>query len=117
MLNRMQEQLFFQHMPPEKKKQPSEAERESLLAVISTELGAHSASTLEGKLQKPEFGNYVDHEKLFSGEHADLPGFTYDRRWLISEYIFNAKFQRILENATTARRPSVSTSLRKLVTS
>ena len=104
MLNRMQEQLFFQHMPPEKKKQPSDAEREAILALVSAELDAHDASTLEGKLQKPEFGNYVDHEKLFSGEYADLPGFTYDRRWLISEYIFNAKFQRILRNVTTAKR-------------
>lgn len=68
--------------------------------MVSSELGAHNASTLEEKLQKPEFGNYVDHEKLFSGEYKDLPGFTYDRRWLISEYIFNAKFQKMLENVT-----------------
>jgi len=104
LLNRMQEQLYFRHMPPKKKAQPSDAEREAILAVLSEELHAHDASTLEGKLQKPEFGNYVDHEKLFSGEYADLPGFTYDRRWLISEFIFNAKFQRILENAPKARR-------------
>jgi hypothetical protein len=97
LLNRMQEQLYFQHMPPKKKRQPSEEERKAILAVVSAELGVHNASTLEGKLQKPEFGNYVDHEKLFSGEHKGLPGFTYDRRWLISEYIFNAKFQRMLE--------------------
>ena len=103
-LNRMQEQLYFQHMPPKKKRQPSEEERKEILSVISTELGAHDASTLEGKLQKPEFGNYIDHEKLFSGEYKDLPGFTYDRRWLISEYIFNAKFQRILENKPRTKR-------------
>ena len=103
MLNRMQEQIFFKHMPPKKKEQPSEAEREALLAFVSNELDAHGASTLEGKLQKPEFGNFVDHEKLFSGDYADLPGFTYDRRWLISEYIFNAKFQRMLEVKTTLR--------------
>ena len=98
LLNRMQEQLYFGHMPPKKKRQPSEDERKAILTVVSAELGAHNASTLEGKLQKPEFGNYVDHEKLFSGEFKDVPAFTYDRRWLISEYIFNAKFQRIVEN-------------------
>ena len=70
------------------------------------------ASTLEGKLQKPEFGNYVDHDSLFSGEHADLPGFTHDRRWLISEYIFNAKFQRILQNDTNAKRGASRSALR-----
>ncbi|MEZ5301389.1 MAG: hypothetical protein R3F11_12170 [Verrucomicrobiales bacterium] len=37
---------------------------------LSRELAKHDASTLEGKLQKPEYGNYVDHEKLFSGEYA-----------------------------------------------
>ncbi|MFT5904555.1 MAG: hypothetical protein ACI9E1_000139 [Cryomorphaceae bacterium] len=104
LFNRMQEQLYFQHMPPKKKKQPTEEERKALLAMLSTELGVHQASTLEGKLQKPEFGNYVDHEKLFSGEYKDKPGFTYDRRWLISEYIFNAKFQRMLENKTQIKR-------------
>ena len=64
LFNRMQEQLYFQHMPPKKKKQPSEADRKALLAFISTDLGKHQASTLEGTLQKPEFGNYVDHKKL-----------------------------------------------------
>ena len=102
LLNRMQEQLFFKHMPPKKKAQPGEPARAAMLEVISKQLAVHQASTLEGKLQKPEFGNYIDHEKLFSGEYKDLPGFTFDRRWLISEYIFNAKFQRILENAPTA---------------
>ena len=104
LLNRMQEQLYFRHMPPKKKDQPDEEERKAILKVISSELGVYEASTLEGKLQKPEYGNYVDHEKLFSGEYQDLPGFTYDRRWLISEYIFNAKFQRMLENKPKTKR-------------
>lgn len=98
LLNRMQEQLYFGRMPPKDKRQPSDDERQAILAVISGELGNHHASTLEDKLRKPEYGNYVNHEKLFSGEYRNLPGFTYDRRWLISEYIFNAKFQRMLEN-------------------
>jgi len=104
LLNRMQEQLYFQHMPPKKKRQPEEDERKELLAMFTKELGLHNASTLEGKLQKPEYGNYINHEKLFSGEYKDVPGFTYDRRWLISEFIFNAKFQRILQQKTMANR-------------
>ena len=104
LFNRMQEQVYFRHMPPKKKKQPTEEQRKALLTYLSTELGVHQASTLEGKLQKPEYGNYVNHEKLFSGEYKDEPGFTYDRRWLMSEYIFNAKFQRILENTTQIKR-------------
>jgi hypothetical protein len=102
MLNRMQEQVFFKQMPPKKKKtQPSEAERQQLFDWISGELRNHDASKLEDKLRKPEYGNYVDHDKLFSGEFKDLPGFTYDRRWLISEYIFNDKFYRMLQGQAT----------------
>lgn len=104
LLNRMQEQLYFGHMPPKKEDQPTQAERADLLSFISEELAVHKASTLEGKLQKPEYGNYVDHNKLFSGEYKDQPGFTYDRRWLISEYIFNAKFQRILMSETNINK-------------
>ena len=104
LLARLEEQVFFKHMPPKKKSQPDEAGRAALRAFAAGVLDQHGGSSLGGKLQKPEFGNYVDHEKLFSGEYADLPGFTYDRRWMISEYIFNAKFQRILENVTTAKR-------------
>ena len=97
LLNQVQEQLFFSQMPPEDAEQPAEQERVLLSDWLSRELRKHNASQLEQKLQRAEFGNYVDHDKLFSGEFKELPGFTYDRRWLISEYIFNAKFQRILQ--------------------
>ncbi len=108
LLNRIQEQVYFQHMPPKKEEQPSEEDRKELLGFISGELAKYKASTLEGKLQKPEYGNYVDHGKLFSGEYKDVPALTTDRRWLISEFIFNAKFQRILENNASLRKPDGS---------
>ena len=99
LLNRMQEQLFFGEMPPRKKKtQPSEAERASLVEWVSAQLKPHDASKLEEALKRPEFGNYVSHEKLFSGENAGLPGFTRDRRWLISEFIFDAKVNRLIDH-------------------
>ena len=96
LLNRVQEQVFIGEMPPKKKKQPTEAERNLLTEWIGTELRKHNASKLEDKLRKPEYGNVVNHEKLFSGQYKDLPGFTPDRRWLISEFIFDAKFNRLL---------------------
>lgn len=104
LLNQVQEQLFLGRMPPEDEEQPSATERKRLANWVSLELGRFDASKLEQKLQKPEFGNYVDHEKLFSGEYKNLPGYTVDRRWLISEYIFNAKFQRMLLGNTRAKR-------------
>jgi Protein of unknown function (DUF1588)/Protein of unknown function (DUF1592)/Protein of unknown function (DUF1585)/Planctomycete cytochrome C len=98
LLNRMQEQIFFGEMPPKKKAQPTEAERNLLVGWLSKELGAHSASKLEDKLRMPEYGNVVDHEKLFSGKYAGLAGYTPDRRWLISEFIFDAKFNKLFEH-------------------
>ena len=97
LMNRMQEQIFFGEMPPKKKKQPTEAERDLLAAWVSKELQAHDASKLEDKLRMSEYGNVVDHEKLFSGKYAGLPGYTPDRRWLISEFIFDAKMNRLLD--------------------
>jgi mono/diheme cytochrome c family protein len=104
LLNKAQEQLFLGQMPPGDEEQPTAAERARLAEWVSQELHKNNASKLEGKLQKPEFGNYVNHEQLFSGEFKYLPGFTYDRRWLISEYIFSAKFQQMLQGRSTARR-------------
>lgn len=104
LLNKVQEQIFFQRMPPEDAQQPIAAERTVLADWLSQELQKFGGSKLEDKLRKPEYGNYVDHDRLFSGEYAHLPGFTYDRRWLISEYIFDAKFQRLLQDRSTARR-------------
>lgn len=104
LLNRVQEQLFLGRMPPEEVDPLMPEQKKDLATWVSQELDKHNASKLEKKMQKPEFGNYVDHDKLFSGEYQHLPGFTYDRRWLISEYIFNAKFQRILQGNVRAKR-------------
>lgn len=97
LMNRMHEQVFVGEMPPKKKQQPSEAERNLLSGWLSGELRAHNSSKLEEKLRMPEYGNVVDHEKLFSGKYKDLPGFTPDRRWLISEFIFDAKFNKLFD--------------------
>ncbi len=95
LLNRVQEQVYFGEMPPKKKKQPTEAERNVLTEWIGKELRKHNASKLEDKLRMPEYGNIVNHGKLFSGAYKDVPGFTPDRRWLISEFIFEDKFNRL----------------------
>ncbi|MFT5412169.1 MAG: hypothetical protein ACI8XO_002490 [Verrucomicrobiales bacterium] len=99
LLNKIQEQLFFGEMPPKKKKaQPTEAERASMIGWVSSQLKQHSASRLEETLKRPEFGNYVDHDMLFSADYKGLPGYTGDRRWLISEFIFNAKVNHLIDH-------------------
>lgn len=97
LLNKVQEQIFFGLMPPEDEEQLESSEREKVLAWISKELRKHDASALDEKLKRPEYGNYLDHEALFSGENKDLPGYTANRRWLISEHIFNAKINDLID--------------------
>ena len=98
LLNKAEDKLFFGLMPPDDAEQPTEAEREQIASWISGELKKHNASRLEEKLRLPAYGNYVDHDKLFSGKYKDLKGFTRDRRWLISEFIFNAKINRLVNH-------------------
>ncbi|MGC6466710.1 MAG: DUF1588 domain-containing protein [Akkermansiaceae bacterium] len=86
--NKIQEQLYFKQMPPKNgKKFPKEEERDEILAWVGGELNKHKASTLQDKLRYPSYGNYVDHEKLFSGEIKEK-AFTPSRRWLVSPQIF-----------------------------
>lgn len=94
-----QQAVHFEEMPPAKAKQPTKAERKVLLDWLSEQLTGEASKKLEEKMLRPESGNYVNHAELFSGKHADKPAYTYDRRWLISEHIFNEKFNRILKHA------------------
>ena len=99
----MKEVVEFEEMPPPKSKQPSDAKRQAVLDWLESEMSEEAQKKLADKMRRPGMGNYVKHEELFSGEYADLPGYTTDRRWLISEYIFDAKMQRITENRTTSK--------------
>jgi len=89
--------LHFGEMPPRKAKQPSDAERAILMKWLESQVSGDAAKALAEKLKRFEYGNVVDHEDLFSGEYADLPAYTPDRRWLISEFIFNEKVNRLLD--------------------
>ena len=98
LLNKVQQQLLDRLMPPLEADPAPQAARNLLADWVAAELDKHHASWLKDKRRQPAFGNYVDHEQLFSGEHKHLKAFTYDRRWLISEYIFDARFNRLLNH-------------------
>ena len=93
---RMSEVVQFREMPPEGSEQPSEVERSTLQRWLGEQLHGEPAKALAEKLKRFEYGNVVSHTDLFSGEYEKLPGSTLDRRWLISEYIFNEKINRLL---------------------
>ncbi|MGY8770277.1 MAG: DUF1588 domain-containing protein [Pirellulales bacterium] len=97
LLNKVEEQLYLKKMPPEAEDQLSEDELQQLLAWVNSQyetLG--ETSKFREKLKTPAYGNYVNHDDLFSGDYADQAAFTYDRRWLISEFIFDARFNQLI---------------------
>lgn len=95
LMNRALEQVYLKQMPPKKKDQPSEEERQQLGMWLWEVLASHNASKLEDKLRYPSYGNYVDHNELFSGKtkaHAYTPA----RRWLINPRIFDSRVRDVL---------------------
>ena len=94
-LNRAQDQIFFGTMPPAAAQQPTNEERSLLAVWLRSELRKHDASQLDKKLRYPDYGNYVDHETLFSGRIQEKP-FTPARRWLVSPQIFHERVNDVL---------------------
>ena len=95
LLDKIQTQTFTGNMPPENKAQPTEAERDRILTSVAVELKKYNASTLEDKLQYYKYGNYINHEKLFSGEIKDKP-YTPSRRWRVNNFIYYDLIGRVL---------------------
>lgn len=93
LLNKVQDQLFFQMMPPAADEQPSAKEALVLRSWVRAELRRHQASKLDDRLPYPDAGNYVDHAALFDGSNQDKP-YTLARRWLVSPQIFE---ERVLD--------------------
>lgn len=86
------EQLTAGDMPPpDEDEQPSDSERNAVIEWIDQKLlTAGSGETYRKKLLAPEYGNWVNHEKLFSGE-IDTPPFSPARLWRFSPEIFANK--------------------------
>lgn len=103
LLNRAQDQMFFELMPPEAAEQPTEDERLKLAGFVRSELRRHKASKLDEKLRQPAFGNFVDHDQLFSGEIKER-AFTPARRWLVSPQIFHERVNAVFKLSGQARQ-------------
>ena len=94
LMNRALEQVYLKQMPPKKKDQPTTEEREALGDWFWQVLHEHNASKLEDKLRYPSYGNYVDHDELFSGKNKQ-PAFTPARRWLVRPQIFDSRVRDV----------------------
>ena len=73
LLNMALEHAYSGEMPPKKADQPTEKEREQLVQWIKKELNVFKASKLEDKMRYYKYANYLNHEKLFSGEIKEKP--------------------------------------------
>lgn len=85
-------QLTARDMPPlDEEDQPTDRERNSVIEWIDRQLlTAGSGETYRKKLLAPEYGNWVNHEKLFSGE-IKTPPFSPSRLWRFNTEIFAHK--------------------------
>ena len=97
----VEEQLHFGDMPPEKKKQPSAAERAALLHWLRTELFKTQRPDHLGsaKLHLPQFGNYVDHAALF-GKRLSHVTPAPPRIWRLRPAIYRSVMPRLGEKIT-----------------
>ena len=86
------EQLTAGDMPPpDEERQPSDSERNSVIEWIDRALlTAGSGDAYRKKLLAPEYGNWVNHQKLFSGE-IKTPPFSPARLWRFNSEIFSHK--------------------------
>ena len=77
--------------PPDEEGRPSDSERNAMIGWIDRQLlTTGSGEAYRKKLLAPEYGNWVNHEKLFSGE-IKTPPFSPARLWRFNSEIFSHK--------------------------
>ena len=97
----VEEQLHFGDMPPEKKQQPSAAERSRILKWVRSELFKTQRPDHLGsaKLHLPQFGNYVDHGTLF-GKRLSHVTPAPPRIWRLRPALYDGIMPRLGEKIT-----------------
>ncbi len=96
LLNRIQDQIFYGLMPPRDEDPLEQSERSVLTFGVRSVLQAAGMSELDQRLPYPAYGNYVDHEQLFSPS-TDLKASTPARRWLVNPWIFRERMLDVFQ--------------------
>lgn len=86
------EMVDIGEMPPAGRPQPSDNEREAFESAVNRLLVSVNASRTDGERELPRYGNRVDHDALFSGEHWG-PAYTPARVWRINGNIYSQLMQ------------------------
>jgi len=94
LLAKIEEQVYLGRMPPEDETPLDGVERDEILALLTSNFDAMGAvSGFREKLKTPSYGNYLSHEKLFSGD-VTAKSFSPRRLWRTSPHVFeNVKSQ------------------------
>ena len=106
------EQIETGAMPPEKKPRPSDQERTLLTTWIKQNV-TQARQVLERRMQRPENGNYLSHEKLFdpkTAEQAPKIAASPARFWRILPATYESKAQQWLRAKKTAQRTTITAS-------
>lgn len=83
--------LQFGEMPPPEETQPAPIEKSNVVGWVFRKMAETDRfDAYQKKLLAPEYGNWVNHEQLFSGE-IDTPPFSPSRVWRFSPEIFAHK--------------------------
>jgi hypothetical protein len=107
LLSKIDEQLYLHQMPPADEVQPTDSERQALEELIQQQfehLGA--TSSFRAKLRSPSYGNYLNHDQLFSGEVTDL-SYSPSRLWRTSPHAFEQIKADWGGNANELRQPFI----------
>ncbi len=81
------EMISIADMPPEEADQPAKVVRKQISGWVKAELQKIGRGPDDERLNQPEFGNRVDHDELFSGEHKG-PAYSPPRIWRKSSQIY-----------------------------
>ena len=90
--------LQFDEMPPPDEDRPKSIAKAKVILWIEQQMAKSGrAEPYYKKLLRPEYGNYVNHEMLFSGK-IRTPAFSPSRIWRISPQIFRKKNSKDIQS-------------------
>ena len=93
------EKVVFREMPPEDESQPDAEKKHIFIRAVEAALtAAGQRSDLKEKLRAPEYGNFVDHQRLFDRNANDL-AYSPARLWKKSPFIIDVSKYKIFGSA------------------
>lgn len=91
-------QLTLGAMPPKDETQPKSDQTQHVIKWIRSELtAAGRVPAVDHKLRSPEFGNYIDHGRLFDGSERG-PAYSTPRLWRLNPAVYDRFVDGVAKN-------------------